>query len=152
MMNKKLQFLIYKTDEEDVSVNTVVKDDTIWLTQKGMAEFFGVDSSIIAKHLSDVFVDGELDEEMVVSIQETKSKHEVINGKPQTKLTKFYNLDAIISVGYRVSSTSGTNFRMWATSVLKEYVTKGVAMDTALLEQSKVAFGEELFNDGKDNE
>lgn len=152
MMNKKLKFLIYKTEEEDVSVDTVVKDDTIWLTQKGMAEFFGVDVTTISKHLSDIFVDGELDEEVVVSIQETKSKHEVINGKPQIKLTKFYNLDAIISVGYRVNSTGGTNFRMWATSVLKEFMTKGVAMDKALLEQSKAAFGEELFNDGKDNE
>ncbi|MEG1567835.1 MAG: RhuM family protein, partial [Anaerovoracaceae bacterium] len=114
-MSNEFQFLIYNTPEEDVSVNAVVKDETIWLTQKAMAELFDVGVPAISKHLKNIFAENELDEKVVVSILEKTTQHGAIEGKTQTKETKFYNLDAIISVGYRVNSKRATNFRIWAT-------------------------------------
>lgn len=146
-MNNELQFLIYNTPEEDVSVNAVVKDDTIWLTQKAMSELFEVGVPAISKHLKNIFKEGELEEKVVISILETTTEHGAIVGKKQTKATKFYNLDAIISVGYRVNSRKATNFRIWATSVLKEYMTKGFAMDDERLKQGKTAFGKDYFKE-----
>lgn len=100
-MTNKFNFLLYKTAENDVTVKAVVHDETIWLTQKAMAELFGVNVPAISKHLKNIFAEGELDEEVVVSILETTSKHGAIAEKTQSRKTKFYNLDAIISVGYR---------------------------------------------------
>lgn len=146
-MNNELSFLIYNTPEENVSINAVVKDETIWLTQKAMAELFGVGIPAISKHLKNIFEEGELVEEVVVSILETTTEHGAIEGKTQTKATKFYNLDAIISVGYRVNSRKATNFRIWATGILKEYMTKGFAMDDDRLKQGKTAFGKDYFKE-----
>ena len=101
---KELSFLMYTSKEENISVNVVVKDETIWLTQKAMAELFGVGIPAISKHLKNIFDEGELNEKVVVSILEITTDHDAIPGKTQTKDTKFYNLDAIISVGYRVNS------------------------------------------------
>ena len=146
-MNNELKFLIYRTPEEDVSINEVVKDETIWLTQKAMAELFDVGVPAISKHLKNIFEQGELEESMVVSILERTTEHGAIEGKTQTKSTKFYNLDAIISVGYRVNSRKATNFRIWATGILKEYMTKGFAMDDERLKQGKNAFGKDYFKE-----
>ncbi|MEG1469339.1 MAG: virulence RhuM family protein [Anaerovoracaceae bacterium] len=146
-MNNELQFLVYNTPEEDISVNAVVKDETIWLTQKGMAELFEVGVPAISKHLKNIFEEGELAEKVVISVLETTTEHGAIKGKTQTNLTKFYNLDAIISVGYRVNSRKATNFRIWATGILKEYMTKGFAMDDERLKQGKTAFGKDYFKE-----
>ena len=146
-MDKRFEFLMYQTAEEDVSVNALVHDDTIWLTQKGMAELFGVDKSTISRHLKNIFEEGELEEEVVVAKIATTTPHGAIEGKTQQKLTKFYNLDAIISVGYRVNSLRATNFRIWATGILKEYMIKGFAMDDERLKQGKTAFGKDYFRE-----
>jgi len=146
-MDKQFEFLMYQTAEEDVSVNALVHDDTIWLTQKGMAELFGVDKSTISRHLKNIFEEGELEEEVVVAKIATTTPHGAIEGKTQQKLTKFYNLDAIISVGYRVNSLRATNFRIWATGILKEYMIKGFAMDDDRLKQGKTAFGKDYFRE-----
>lgn len=114
-MNQDFQFLIYKSAEEDVSVKAVIRDETIWLTQKAMAELFDVQTPAISKHLKNIFDEGELQEEVVVSKMEMTTPHGAMEGKTQTRLTQFYNLDAIISVGYRVNSRRATRFRIWAT-------------------------------------
>ena len=146
-MNNELNFLIYNTPEENISINAVVKEETIWLTQKAMSELFGVGVSAISKHLKNIFEEGELEEKVVISILETTTEHGAIAGKTQTKATNFYNLDAIISVGYRVNSRKATNFRIWATGILKEYMTKGFAMDDERLKQGKTAFGKDYFKE-----
>ena len=146
-MDKQFEFLMYQTAEEDVSVNALMHDDTIWLTQKGMAELFGVDKSTISRHLKNIFEEGELEEEVGVAKNSTTTPHGAIEGKTQQKLTKFYNLDAIISVGYRVNSLRATNFRIWATGILKEYMIKGFAMDDDRLKQGKTAFGKDYFRE-----
>lgn len=142
-----MNFLIYNVPGEEASVSVIVKDETIWLTQKAMAELFGVGVPAISKHLKNIFEEGELMEEVVISILETTTEHGAIAGKTQTNRTKFYNLDAIISVGYRVSSRKATNFRIWATGILKEYMTKGFVMDDERLKQGKAAFGKDYFRE-----
>lgn len=144
---KEIPFLVYKTEDSDVVVNTVIKDETIWLSQKGMAELFDVQIPAISRHLKNIFESGELDENMVVSKMETTTRHGAMEGKTQVKETKFYNLDAIISVGYRVNSKRATNFRIWATKVLKEYMIKGFALDDERLKQGKTAFGQDYFKE-----
>ena len=146
-MENDFNFLVYQTAEENVSVNALVKDETIWLTQKAMAELFDVDKSSISRHLKNIFNEGELDEKVVVAKIATTTQHGAIEGKTQSKETQFYNLDAIISVGYRVNSKRATSFRIWATSVLKEYMIKGFAMDDARLKQGKTAFGKDYFRE-----
>ena len=146
-MENDFNFLVYQTAEENVSVNALVKDETIWLTQKAMAELFDVDKSSISRHLKNIFNDGELDEKVVVAKIATTTQHGAIKGKTQNKETQFYNLDAIISVGYRVNSKRATSFRIWATSVLKEYMIKGFAMDDERLKQGKTAFGKDYFRE-----
>ncbi len=112
-----------------------------------MAELFGVQTPAISKHLKNVFEEGELQEEVVISKMETTTSHGAIADKTQTRDTRFYNLDAIISVGYRVNSRRATQFRIWATGVLKEYMTKGFAMDDERLKQGKTAFGTDYFRE-----
>lgn len=146
-MNKDFNFLVYTSNDEDVSVNALVKDDTIWLTQKGMAELFGVNKSSISRHLNNIFTEGELDSEVVVAKIETTTPHGAIEGKTQRRESNFYNLDAIISVGYRVNSRRATNFRIWATGVLKEYMIKGFVMDDERLKQGETAFGKDYFKE-----
>lgn len=112
-----------------------------------MAELFGVQTPAISKHLKNIFEEGELSESVVVSKMERTTMHGAIPEKTQTKETNYYNLDAIISVGYRVNSRRATNFRIWATGILKEYMTKGFAMDDERLKQSKTAFGKDYFKE-----
>jgi hypothetical protein len=140
-MNKELQFLIYNTPQENVKIDVVVKDETIWLTQKAMASLFGVQQPAIAKHLQNIFSSGELSEHSVYSILE----YTAADGKNYA--TKFYNLDAIISVGYRVNSAKATQFRQWATQTLKEFITKGFVLDDERLKQGKTAFGKDYFRE-----
>ncbi len=140
-MDKNFEFLIYHSDEEDISVNALIKDETIWLNQKAMAELFDCSSDNISLHLKNIFAEGELDKLAVTEkISATAS-----DGK--NYLTQFYNLDAIISVGYRVNSRRATTFRIWATSILKEYMIKGFAMDDERLKQGKTAFGKDYFRE-----
>lgn len=146
-MQNEFHFLVYRSADEDVSVNAFVKDESIWLSQKGMAELFNVKVPAISKHLKNIFEDGELIEEVVISKMETPTPHGAIPEKTQTHETQFYNLDAIISVGYRVNSRRATQFRIWATSVLKEYMIKGFAMDDERLKQGKTAFGKDYFRE-----
>ncbi len=115
-MNKQLSFLVYKTLEEDVSVNAIIKDESIWLTQKQMSELFNCSTDNISLHLKNIFKANELNE---ISVAEDSSVTAQDGKKYKTKI---YNLDAIISVGYRVNSSRATQFRIWATSVLKEYM------------------------------
>ena len=118
-MNKEFLFLIYNTPQENIKIDVVVKDETVWLTQKAMAALFGVQVPAISKHLKNIFEEGELEENMVVSILEITTQHGAIADKTQNIETKFYNLDAIISVGYRVNSAKATAFRQWATKTLR---------------------------------
>lgn len=141
------RFLLYKAANEDIAVNALIKDDTIWLTQKSMAELFGIDKSGINRHLAKIFATKELDEKVVVAKIATTTQHGALEGKTQSRETKFYNLDAIISVGYRVNSLRATNFRIWATGILKEYMLKGFAMDDERLKQGKTLFGKDYFRE-----
>ncbi len=144
---KDIQFLIYRSMDDEVNINPIVKDDTVWLTQKNMAELFGVGIPAISKHLKNIFEEGELNEEVVVSNLEITTQHGAMEGMTQTKSVLFYNLDAIISVGYRINSRRATQFRIWATSVLKEYMLKGFALDDERLKQGKKIFGKDYFKE-----
>ena len=128
-MPNETQFILYQLPDEEGVIQVVVKDETIWATQKAMAALFGVGVPAVSKHLKNVFQDGELNEKVVVSKMEITTQHGAVEGLTQTIDTNFYNLDAIISVGYRVNSTKATKFRIWATGVLKEYIRKGFALD-----------------------
>ena len=147
MMNKELQFLIYSTPEENVLVDVVVKDENIWVTQKAMAELFGVKVPAISKHLKNIFEEGELQQEVVVSKMEITTQHGALADNDQIDEAEAYNLDAIISVGYRVNSLKATKFRIWATQILKEYMQKGFAMDDERLKQGKTFFGKDYFRE-----
>lgn len=143
-MKQEFEFLMYRAAEEDIAINAVIKDETIWLTQKGMAELFGCTNDNISLHLKNIFAEGELSEAATVeesSVVQTEGSRRV------SRKTKFYNLDAIISVGYRVNSKRATQFRIWATGVLKEYMTKGFALDDERLKQGKTAFGKDYFRE-----
>ena len=140
-MNKELQYLVYNTPEGSVTVSAIVNDETIWLTQKAMAEVFDCSTDNISLHLKNIFAEGELDKNSVTE----KISATATDGK--NYLTQFYNLDAIISVGYRVNSRKATLFRIWATKVLKEYMTKGFAMDDDRLKQGKTVFGKDYFRE-----
>ena len=134
-------FLLYKSVEEDVSVNALVKDETLWLSQKSMSALFGCSTDNISLHLKNIFNSGELVSSSVteeISVTATDGK----NYK-----TKFYNLDAIISVGYRVNSRRATAFRIWATKVLREFITKGFVLDDDRLKQGETAFGKDYFRE-----
>ena len=143
-MSGEFQFLIYQSSEEDVSVNAVIRDETIWLTQKSMAELFDVDVPAISKHLTNIYADGELMKDSTISKMEIVQQEGTRHVKREQN---FYNLDAIISVGYRVNSRRATQFRIWATSVLKEYMIKGFAMDDDRLKQGKTVFGRDYFRE-----
>src|SRR5690606_41571167 len=132
------EFLLYNTPQGDVRLQVLILDETVWLTQEGMQELFGRAKSTISEHISNVFQEGELVEEEVVRDFRTTTKHGAIKGKTQTHTTKFYNLDVIISVGYRVKSLRGTQFRIWATKTLREYIIKGFAIDDERLKQAQI--------------
>lgn len=140
-MDKQMQFLLYESQDESISINALVKDESIWLNQKAMAELFGCSSDNISLHLKNIFSEGELSQNAVTE----KISATARDGKRY--LTQFYNLDAIISVGYRVNSRRATNFRIWATGILKEYIKKGFVMDDDRLKQGKAAFGKDYFRE-----
>ncbi len=146
-MNKELQFLIYNTPDENIKIDVIVKDETIWLTQKAMAVLFDVQVPAINKHIKNIFEEGELEEKVVISKMETTTAHGAIANKTQTNETTFYNLDVIISVGYRVNSTKATQFRIWATKTLKEFITKGFVLDDERLKQGRTVFGKDYFRE-----
>lgn len=135
--NNNSEIILYTTTDGKVKIDTIFQNETIWLTQKKMAELFDVKRPAITKHLKNIFESGELDEKVVGSILEHTTQHGAIEGKTQTKAVKYYNLDAIIAVGYRVNSKRATQFRIWATNILKEYIIKGFAMDDDRLKQVK---------------
>lgn len=139
--------VLYHTADGGVSVEAYIIDESIWVTQKAMADIFGVDKSGISRHLKNIFESKELDETVVVAKNATTTKHGAIEGKTQKSETNYYNLDAIISVGYRVNSKKATQFRIWATRILKEYMIKGFVMDDDRLKQGKAYFGKDYFKE-----
>lgn len=147
MENVSNNFLLYSTPNGGVKVDVFLEGETVWLTQKSISELFGVQRPAITKHLKNIFESGELKEELVSSILEHTSPHGAIKGKTQETKTKFYNLDAIISVGYRVNSTKATQFRIWATNTLKEFIIKGFVMDDKRLKQGQTVFGKDYFKE-----
>jgi len=146
-IEKKPLFFIYNAPQGGVEVEVTVRDETLWVTQKAMAELFDVGVPAISKHLKNIFEEGELDEKVVISILETTTPHGALADKVQTSETKFYSLDAIISVGYRVNSRRATQFRIWATTTLKEYVQKGFVLDDDRLKQGQALFGKDYFRE-----
>lgn len=144
-MDREVQFLLYNMPEDSGKVQVVIKDETIWCTQKAMAQLFGVGVPAVSKHLKNIFEEGELSPEMTISKMET-----VINRGKRGEVNEFidfYNLDAIIAVGYRVSSLKATRFRQWATTILNEYIRKGFAMDDERLKQGTAMFGKDYFRE-----
>jgi hypothetical protein len=144
---KESEFLLYTTPQGEVNLQVLILDETVWLTQEGMQELFGRAKSTISEHISNVFQEGELIKKEVVRDFRTTTKHGAIKGKTQTRTTKFYNLDVIISVGYRVKSLRGTQFRIWATKTLREYIIKGFAIDDNRLKQAQSTFGKDYFRE-----
>ena len=147
LLPNESEFILYTTPNGEVRLDVLVQDETIWLTQEGMQELFGRAKSTISEHISNVFKEGELNEELVVRKFRTTTQHGAIEGKTQEKDVRFYNLDVIISVGYRVKSPRGTQFRIWATQVIKEYIIKGFAMDDNRLKQAGTTFGKDYFKE-----
>ena len=137
-MSNEFRFLIYKSAKEDVSVNAFIQNESIWITANQMAILFDKSESTIRKHINNVFDEGELN-------RENNTQKVRVDGIKQS--VAFYNLDTIISVGYRVNSRKATKFRIWATSILKEYMIKGFAMDDERLKQGKTAFGKDYFKE-----
>ena len=140
-MENEIQFLLYSMPDEQGKVQVVVKDGTLWCSQKAMAQLFGVQVNTINYHLKEIFKSQELSEDSVIQ----KIRITAADGK--NYLTSFYSLDAIISVGYRVNSIKATKFRQWATVVLKEYITKGFALDDERLKQGTAVFGKDYFRE-----
>ena len=136
-----VEFILYNDISESISVNVIVKDETLWLTQKSMAELFGCSVDNISLHLKNIFNSGELDKYSVIE------KISVTAADGKNYLVQFYNLDAVISVGYRVNSSKATKFRIWATGVLKEFIQKGFVLDDERLKQGKTAFGKDYFKE-----
>ncbi len=135
-MNSQSNILIYQTEDGQTKIQTRLEDETVWLTQEQMAELFQRDRTVISKHIKNIFQEKELDENMVCAKFAHTTKHGAIENKTQTSNINFYNLDVIISVGYRVKSLQGTKFRQWATARLKEYIVKGFVMNDELLKQA----------------
>ena len=142
--NKQMEMVLYHSDEGEVTIEAYIGNETMWITQKAMAELFGVNVPDISKHLKNIYNEGELKKESTVSKMEIVQEE---GGRKVKRMTDFYNLDAIISVGYRVSSIKATNFRIWATQVLKEYMIKGFVLDDERLKQGKTAFGKDYFKE-----
>lgn len=144
-MNNEIQFLLYNMPDDTGNVQVVIKDETIWCTQKAMAQLFGVGVPAISKHLSRIYEEKELNKDTTVSKMEI-----VVNRGYRgevAELVDFYNLDAIIAVGYRVSSLKATRFRQWATKILNEFIRKGFVLDDERLKQGKTVFGKDYFRE-----
>ena len=140
-MDREVQFLLYNMPEDSGKVQVVIKDETIWCTQKAMAQLFGVGVPAVSKHLKNIFEEGELTADSVISKMETTATD------AKRYETSYYSLDAIIAVGYRVSSLKATRFRQWATKILNEYIRKGFAMDDERLKQGPALFGKDYFRE-----
>lgn len=140
-MSNEIQYLLYSMPDADGKVQVVIKGETLWCTQKAMAQLFGVGVPAISKHLKNIFEEGELVADSVISKMETTAA----DGKNYT--TTYYSLDAIIAVGYRVSSLKATRFRQWATKILNEYIKKGFVMDDERLKQGTAVFGKDYFRE-----
>lgn len=144
MMPNEIQFVLYNIDKEDVNVKVAIKDDTIWVTQRGMAELFDCSADNISLHIKNIYKDGELQESATAedfSVVQNEGSRQV------SRNIKFYNLDAIISVGYRVNSRRATQFRIWATNVLREFIQKGFVLDDDRLKQGESVFGKDYFRE-----
>lgn len=140
-MPNEIQYILYNLPDETGKVQVIVKDETIWCTQKAMAQLFGVDRTVVSKHLKNIFESSELQQESVCA----KFAHTAEDGKRYNTL--FYSLDAIISVGYRVNSVQATRFRQWATKILNEYIRKGFVLDDERLKQGTAVFGKDYFRE-----
>ena len=143
-MSNEIQFLLYNLPEDNGKVQVVIKDDTIWCTQKAMSQLFGVGVPAISKHLSNIYEEGELQEQATISKMETV---QIEGSREIRRQVDFYSLDAIIAVGYRVSSLRATRFRQWATRVLNEYIRKGFVLDDDRLKQGIAVFGKDYFHE-----
>ena len=144
-MSNEIQFLLYSLPDEQGKVQVVIKDETIWCTQKAMAELFGIDKSGISRHISNIIKEDELQQAKTVAKIATVVNR-CIRGEVE-ELVDFYNLDMIIAVGYRVSSPKATKFRQWATKILNEYIKKGFVLDDERLKQGTAVFGKDYFRE-----
>ena len=140
-MLQEIQFILYNLPEKEGKVQVIIRDETLWCTQKAMAQLFGVDRTVVSKHLKNIFESAELQQDSVCA----KFAHTAEDGKIYN--TQFYNLDAVISVGYRVNSLQATRFRQWATKILNEYIKKGFVLDDDRLKQGTAVFGKDYFRE-----
>ena len=140
-MLQEIQFILYNLPEKEGKVQVIIRDETLWCTQKAMAQLFGVDRTVVSKHLKNIFESAELQQDSVCA----KFAHTVEDGKIYN--TQFYNLDAVISVGYRVNSLQATRFRQWATKILNEYIKKGFVLNDDRLKQGETVFGQDYFQE-----
>lgn len=140
-MKDEIQFILYNLPDEDGKVQVIIRDEALWCTQKAMAQLFGVDRTVVSKHLKNIFESSELQQDSVCA----KFAHTAEDGKIYN--TQFYNLDAVISVGYRVNSLQATRFRQWATKILNEYIKKGFVLDDDRLKQGETVFGQDYFQE-----
>ena len=140
-MPKDIQFILYNFPEKEGKVQVIIRDETLWCTQKAMAQLFGVDRTVVSKHLKNIFESAELQQDSVCA----KFAHTAEDGKIYN--TQFYNLDAVISVGYRVNSLQATRFRQWTTKILNEYIKKGFVLNDDRLKQGETVFGQDYFQE-----
>ena len=143
-MNEISNFVLYTTPNGEVHLDILLQDENLWLTQKGIAELFGVAKSTVSEHLTNIYNDGELDRLATVRKFRTVQKE---GNRAVRRELEYYNLDAIISVGYRVNSTKATQFRIWATNTLKEFIIKGFVLDDERLKQGQTVFGQDYFRE-----
>ena len=146
LRDEMTEFLLYTAPNGQIKIEVLLSNETLWLTQERMAELFGVQRPAITKHLKNIFESNELQEEVVSSILEHTTEHGAVEGLTQTRKVKYYNLDAVISVGYRVNSAQATQFRIWATALIREYIIKGFAMDDDRLKNGRY-FGKDYFRE-----
>ena len=140
-MPQDIQFILYNLPEKEGKVQVIIRNETLWCTQKAMAQLFGVDRTVVSKHLKNIFESSELQQDSVCA----KFAHTAEDGKIYN--TQFYNLDAVISVGYRVNSLQATRFRQWATKILNEYIKKGFVLNDDRLKQGETVFGQDYFQE-----
>ena len=146
LQDQTTEFLLYTAPNGAIKVEVLLRDESIWLTQERMAQLFGVQRPAITKHLKNIFESNELQEDVVSSILEHTTAHGAIDGLTQVQRVKYYNLDAVISVGYRVNSAQATQFRIWATALIRQYIIKGFAMDDERLKNGRY-FGKDYFRE-----
>lgn len=140
-MLQEIQFILYNLPEKEGKVQVIIRDETLWCTQKAIAQLFGVDRTVVSKHLKNIFESAELQQDSVCA----KFAHTAEDGKIYN--TQFYNLDAVISVGYRVNSLQATRFRQWTTKILNEYIKKGFVLNDDRLKQGETVFGQDYFQE-----